>query len=249
MKKALAVLLILTLACSLCACGAAAPAEAPAEAPEPSLGDQMYEKYGSIIDSLEAGDFEAVLEEVTGMMPEPEKTVIEITPENFYDYYELCYPEQMVEKDAEGTPVSVWPGQYFYFQLKEEYAEKLVPDASQVEVGVICDSALRKVEAVDWETGALTLSEETFGKLASKIFENWTQKPNLDFSETFSGNYSLNAGNSGVFGYGAFYTEKNTYGTWWTSGRLMTDSKDTYYVVAPENIELVRAEGSITLRG
>ena len=82
--------------------------------------------------------------------------------------------------------VHILSGQYFYFQLKEEYAEKLVPDASQVEVGVTCDSALRKVEAVDWETGALTLSEETFGKLVSKIFENWTQKPNLDFSETFS---------------------------------------------------------------
>ncbi len=245
MKKTLAILLILALACSLCACGAGAPAALS----EPSIGDQMYEKYATIIDGLEAGDFEAALEEIYAMIPEPEETVVEITPENFYDYYEIFYPEKMVEKDAQGNSISVWPGQSFYFQLKEEYRDKLVPDASQVEVGVICDSVLRKVEDVDWDTGNPKLSEETFEDLKSKVFENWTDKPNLDFSQTYSGNYSLGAGDSGIFGYGAFFLDKNAYGSWWSSGRLMKESSDTYYVFAPENIEIVRADGSITLRG
>ena len=122
MKKTVAAALLLALAFTLCACGSAAPAA-------PSIGDQMYEKYGSIIDKLEAGEYEKVIEEVTGMMPVPENKVVTITKDNFADFYELAYDVNQINKDSAGNVLSMWySGSSFYYNLKEEYRDKLVSD-------------------------------------------------------------------------------------------------------------------------
>lgn len=94
MKRLISVILAGVLALSLCGCGAAA---------KPSVGDQMYEKYGSIIDKLEAGEYEKVIEEVTAMMPVPEEQTVTITLDNFSDYYELRYDVPQVNRDSQGS--------------------------------------------------------------------------------------------------------------------------------------------------
>lgn len=83
MKKYLAALLSLSL---LAGCSA-------------SVGDQMYEKYGTIIDALEEENFDAAIQEISQMKKEKliaeagdindYITTVTLTNDNFYDYFEL----------------------------------------------------------------------------------------------------------------------------------------------------------------
>lgn len=241
MKKLIAVLLVIVLACSLCACGSSAP-------PEPSIADQMYEKYGSIIDKLEAENYEAAIEEITGMMPEPEETVVTITPENFYDYYELSYIERKPKMDAAGNITEMYGDQLFNFKLKEDFADLIVPDESQVEVGITFDQSLKRIESIDWENAKLTFSKETYNDILQKINENVSPKIEPSFSGTYSGKNMLSPGSYPSFLDIAFYYYTGDF-TAWRASPIEVDKDYTYYMLVPENIEIVRAEGTLTLRG
>ena len=109
-------ILISALCISLCACGNTASAEStkteklenstePTVSTEPSVGDQMYEKYHEIIDKLESEDYDDVLAIVEKL--KKEKTAkeagdiadhmltVDLNSDNFSDYFEImtvpCY--------------------------------------------------------------------------------------------------------------------------------------------------------------
>ena len=244
MRKTVALVLAAVIALSLCACGAAA---APAE---PSIGDQMYEKYGTIIDSLEAGEYEEAMGAIAAMMPEPETKEVLITPENFSQYYELKYDESHVNRDAQGKVSNIWFTRSFYYSLKEEYREAFVADGSKVSVGVTADCVLKKVASVDWETGEVTLGEESYPTMVDTLKQQGYTDLNENLSVTQSGTIALYGGDNGVLGYGAFYPHQDAWGQMWWSGQMEAENPASeYYVFVPENIQIVRAEGSITLRG
>ena len=242
MKKAITIFFVLTIMFSLCACGATQTAE-------PSVGDLMYQKYGSIINKLEDEEYEAAIEEITGMMPEPEKTVVTITADNFYDYYKLYYSDQKPEKDAQGNIVSIWGNQWFSFKLKDEFADKFVAEESQVEAGVTCYCAPRKIENIDWSTGEMTFSEEIYDDILSEFNQNLTPKIDPNFSGTFSGKATLTPGDYGALGTNPIYKARVDWGSYWNMGRIEANTDYTYYLLVPENIQIVRAEGTLTFQG
>ena len=239
MKRLITLILVAALSFSLCACGASAP----------SVGDQMYEKYGSIINNLEAEEYQKVIDEVTAMMPVPEEKTVPINLGNFNEYYELRYDETQVNRDSQGKAVSAWVTNAFYYGLKEEYLEKLVGDSSSVEIGVTADCVLKKVENINWETGEVTLATDSYNDILKDILKTYRDMP-VNISTTQSGNVVLYGGDMSPLSYGIFYLRQESWGTAWSSGELKAGETGTdYYVFVPENINVVRAEGTLTLKG
>ena len=106
MKRAVILLLILSLCLALCACGEIAsveqtvpsggpeevPAAAPAAAGEeaPAIPEE-YRKYQELVDAMDAADYDAAIACVDALEPEPvlpPYEEVEITTENFLDYFE-----------------------------------------------------------------------------------------------------------------------------------------------------------------
>ena len=79
MKKFVALLLATIVAVSIIGCGSNTNKE-----PEPSIGDQMYEKYKSIIDKIEGENYDGAIEDIQAMKPEPVVQEVEITTDNFH---------------------------------------------------------------------------------------------------------------------------------------------------------------------
>ena len=75
--------------------------------PEPSIGDQMYEKYKSIIDKLEGENYDGAIEEIQAMKPAPTVQEVEITADNFFDYYDIVYDENNIERDSDGNIITI----------------------------------------------------------------------------------------------------------------------------------------------
>ena len=255
-KRLIALLLALFFCVSLSACGdAPVPEPIVEEQPQstPSIGDQMYVKYKTIIDNLESEKYEDVIIEVSRMMPEPEETVIGITPDNFWDYYEIVYTDDYLTKDAAGNITDIWGTQEFRLRLKEEYLDIFVPDNSMLEIGLTADVVLKKVESVDWATGEYVLSNENYDDIESDIasfFSNNGKTCFSDVSATCSGNVVLNGNLSSELGMGFFHPHNDGWGTYYWQGDIKpNETYDALYIAVPENIQIVRAEGTLTFRG
>ena len=234
---------------SLCACGSSAPQEV-----EPSFGDQMYEKYADIIGALEEERYDDAIDAISAMKPEPEEIVVEITPENFWDYYEVVYSDSILNKDAAGNILSIWGSQDFYLALKEEYASVLVPDNPNIEVGVTADVVMKRLESVDWNSGEYQISNENYDDMEAAYVSSWSMNKRTafdDISTVFSGSKRLSAMIYNTdFAGGFLYQYTDNWGTYWRNGDIKPDdSYDEVYIVAPENIEIVRAEGTLVLSG
>ena len=126
MKKAIALVLILTLAAALCACGEPPVIEKEVEKTvEVPVVAEEYVKYKSVLDALNAGDYNGARSLVKMRMPEPEKppvTRVQITTENFLDYFEFvdmleCTMQYEYLSSGEPAALFVAPG----YVLKEEY--------------------------------------------------------------------------------------------------------------------------------
>ena len=151
MKKLIALTLALVSIFALCACGETA-APAPAEPVvtekivektvevevEVPVVPEEYVKYQDLIDALEAEDYESAYKFIYDMVPVPPVTEVEITSDNFFDYFELKMdfePGRYVEKDSNGkvTAFSMRSG----YVLKDEYRIATDQDhQSNIEVGV-----------------------------------------------------------------------------------------------------------------
>ncbi|MBR0160592.1 MAG: hypothetical protein IJQ02_04830 [Oscillospiraceae bacterium] len=74
MKKTITVFLLIAMVLTLCACGqsgqkTAAPEVTPTPEPTPSVGDEMYSKYGDIIDALEDENYDDAISMIGSMKP------------------------------------------------------------------------------------------------------------------------------------------------------------------------------------
>ena len=176
------------------------------------------------------------------MKPKPVETVVSITPENFWDYYEIVYAETLPTKDAFGNITEIFPVEWFSVNLKAGY--NIDYERSNVEIGVTCDHRLHKLESVDWDTGEITLSEKTYDDFAEKISES-DSLCTLTTSATSVGNYSFNIDFSYVMLYPCWSRVKD--GGWTNGYHLKRGENREFYVFDIENFTIVRAEGTLVI--
>ena len=172
MKKHLALLLTIVATISIVGCGSSASMDSGtnvgsttmdssiSEAAAPSVGEQMYEKYKSIITKLEGENYDGAIEEIEAMKPVPDVQEVAITPENFFDYYDIVYRENSITRDSDGkiTSIDRWDS-FFSFCLKDEFILDENEDNTLV-IGVTGDYDLKKIENVDFETGDIILGKD-----------------------------------------------------------------------------------------
>ena len=141
MKKLVAVVLILVAVFALCACGETQVIEKEVEKTvEVPVVPEAWQKYQSIFDALEAEDFDSAQALIEDMKPVPETPPIvevQITKENFFDYFEyVCEPQyEYAERDSKGNYTNV--GFDVKYVLKDEFSiakEKI--DECSVDSGV-----------------------------------------------------------------------------------------------------------------
>ena len=139
MKKAVILLLILSLCLSLCACGEPQVIEKEVEVEK--IVEVIPEKYQDLINALEAEDYDGAQAALDVLKPVPETPPIKevtITTENFFDYFEYVeFPEYnlSIQKDSAGNLTGLYYFSGYY--LKEGYtvAEENRQDC-KVEAGV-----------------------------------------------------------------------------------------------------------------
>ena len=244
MRRLIVVIMVLSLALSLCACGSAPVAE-------PSVGDQMYEKYGDIIGALEEERYDDAIDAISAMKPAPEIEEVTITKDNFLDYYEVVLQEANNEKDAAGNIVTLYlyPQSDLVYGLKEEYKDRLVWEGSHVEIGVTGTHNLRKLESVDWQSGEYVLSDVLYDDVRQSVWEQFSQSSIYSeyFSTTANGTDIIYV-NSMDFLFGAVYWHPQ-FGSWWHVDITPDVMDNDIYVPVLDDVEIVRAEGTLTFQG
>ena len=130
MKKLIAIALILAAVFALCACGQPVTVEKEVvkeveKTVEVPVVPEEYKKYQSLIDALEAGDFDSATEIFEGLKPVPEvppMKEVTITKDNFLDYFEYQqFPTTNLDfmRTSAGQITAVIAQSGFY--LKEGY--------------------------------------------------------------------------------------------------------------------------------
>lgn len=246
MKKYLALLLMIIMAVSIIGCGGNT-AQEPEQAtePEPSIGDQMYEKYKTIIDKLEGENYDGAIEDIQAMKPAPTIQEVEITKDNFYDYYDIVYEEDGIERDSDGKIVAIDKSdRYFSFKLKDEYSLDDNED-NTIAIGVTCGYDLKKIENVDFETGKITLADDNINEQMDEILEiakDWIDDPSTSLSVTCEGSWEIPCYNApGITGSRWFEDEQG----WDATYDEITPNDHEGYVFVPADIQITRAEGTL----
>ena len=85
---------------------------------------------------------------------------IDITTENFLDYYN-CHVTQ-VTAPYEADSKTIHLGCRLTYELKPEYADRLIEDESLVQVSVSGEYDMKKIASIDWETGRFSIFEESY---------------------------------------------------------------------------------------
>ncbi len=240
-KKALAAALILALLVPLCACGS-----------EPSRGDLMYEKYGTIIDMLEGENYDGAISQIREMKPKtpepeipmeipvtppgPEVLDVEITPDNFFDYYEYVDVEPEYTYDAYGNieSITLYEGLYS-IRLKPEYR---LYDNNSITVGYTYQYCVADMTGADFENGTHTMRLNKADKdTLSSLADNGGM---VSVSKEISDGIRI--------GTGGMCKSGNTTTNF--SGRFQIERGKTYssfkYLV-PTDFKVVRCEGTLHL--
>jgi hypothetical protein len=245
-KKTLVMILSVLLVLSLGACGSekvTTPPTVSEESPEP---EEMilYRKYSSIIDALERGDYEGAIGQITEMMPatpEPEVRVVSITPNNFFDYYEIVdmQPDELTYSyDAYGKISAINPylGR-FTIRLKPEYtlAENR---ESRVTMGYTLKYVTYDLVDVDFESGTYIIEKNeadkrTVNLLCDEEIESRTVEGSEEFWVGWTGFAMCGSGNSTTTG-GLFAIERDKH-------------YDYFKFVLPTDFQLIRCEGTLYL--
>ena len=250
MKKYIAFILTMIAVISIAGCGSSTNVSSSpntdssiSEATGPSVAEQMYEKYRTIITKLEGENYDGAIEEIEAMKPAPVVQEVEITPDNFYDYYDIIYRENDISRDSDGriTRIYKWDNE-FSFVLKDEYKLDENED-NTILVGVTGDYDLKKIEDVDFETGEITLGDEVFNEYKAEIVESnkeWTNDGTSLLSVTSEGTDVIQCNASVVV-----VKRWNNEGYGWISNLDISPTDYEGYVFAPVNIEISRAEGTL----
>ena len=244
MKKHLVLFLAVIMAVSIISCGGTS--KEPEKEPEPSVGDQMYEKYRTIIDKLEGENYDGAIEEIQAMKPAPVVLDMEITPDNFFDYYDVVYWENQIDRDADGNILKISRvDDWFDFKLKDGYLLDTDQD-NTVEIGVTCEYDLKKIEDIDPKTGEIVYGDEIFDDYEDEIIESeiyWSGIDSVDLSVTCKGSQKINCHESSKLCYDLWINREGN----WVGAYEITPDNFEGYAFLPTNIQITRAEGTLHL--
>ena len=233
MKKLVSLCLLIALVCSLCVTGISAAALSPAE---------LYEKYAPVLDALEAEDYDAALNEIWGIMPAVEYEEVEITEENFYDYFEIKMgdPYEVTFMDGEK---GIQPG-FLVVAMKEGVQEKLDIDNCSLTIGVKAKKELRRAK-IDFKDVTVKLGDKMDSKTKKELRKSasWFE-PKVDtqlevFAADGAHRYFSYIIDSDVFWY------KDPAYKYWTSSTAQKGVDVKYYQVVYKDIELVNVTGTL----
>ena len=236
MKKLIAIALILAAVFALCACGQPEVVEKEVvkeveKTVEVPVVPEEYKKYQSLIDALEAGDFDSATEIFEGLKPVPEvppMKEVNITKDNFFDYFEYQqFPPTNLNfrRDSTGQITGVIAESGFY--LKEGYriAREKAADC-KVEAGVKYQDSL-------FYAGNKGINVDP----ANCRYEI-TLKANdvVDRDEMLEGRFL------------SYPDGTEIYALWFRGGAMLSKEKDGLtQIVEPDGVELVSASGTLYL--
>ena len=234
MKKFVSLCLLIALVCSFCAVGASAAALTP---------EELYEKYAPILDALEAEEYFVALKEIdAAATPDLDYEPVEITADNFYDYFEITTSDPRTYTYADGR-TAVGPG-YLQVSMKENVSGRIKADGSTLTVGVKAKKDLYRAK-IDFENVAVTLGDKMKSDTKKEMKKSaswWESKVDtqIDVFEEMNGHtYFNNVLASDFFMY------KDTQYKYWNNGPAEPGSKAKYYQVVYTDIELVNVSGTI----
>ena len=231
MKRILALVLLLATVCSLCVFAPTASALSEEET------DALCEKYAPVLDALEAGDFDAALDAVEEMKPPVEYEAVEITTENFLDYFEIQQMDPRIERYADGSIKRVWPGSAGV-AMKEGIAERVNWKDSKLKVSVKGKYTLYRAK-IDFETGEITLGDKMDSK-TKKEFKKQVSWFDLDFTEQIEAVFSY-------WYFGGSFCYKDPEYKYWTMNAAEPGVKAKYYQPVGSDIEISKASGTLYL--
>lgn len=204
----------------------------------PSKGDQMYEKYGKLIDALEAGNYEESLKAFMEYVPQPETEEVTLTKDNLFDYYELVV-EPHYDKDAHGNIKSM--SEYYKLQLKPEF-EKNATFTSLANMGTV---------GYEFQNKCFRITELNVADGTYQCEE--TELPSSGNVDYFNGLIELHSestslAQSALLCSFTYYNQKPSGAT---SGYLEIENYEeftTQYVFKPESIDIISVTGTLTIR-
>lgn len=176
MKKAIASLLVLVMVLSLCGCRKLEEQYEPlvdaldagnydavkgalmelssdfaTEQEQMVAGEELLEKYADVIDALENEDYDSAVVGVESrrpIPPEPEYTAVEITMDNWQDYFELKVVENWEKNDFGEVDTLVLSSG---LALRDEYRENALGDGkTEITYEMAFDFGERSIE-IDFE--------------------------------------------------------------------------------------------------
>ena len=186
MKKALSLTMALVLCLTLCACGVderfkpllehletqnyegiknelvLLSPDFKLEKEQAVANAEMLAKYQGLIDLLEAGNYEDALADVENRMPAPEYEVIDITMDNWNEYFEIV-PDYYWRKNAFGEGEVLIIG--FSLFLKDEYVARLPLTGNSKIACTVCFDAREKTLDVNWKE--TTFAEVSYTKIVA----------------------------------------------------------------------------------
>ena len=166
------------------------------------------------------------------MRPEPETETVSITLDNWQEYFSFVDKYDYVY-DAEGAITETY--YYIYFQLKEEYQDRLV--SLNGNVGYEYEFVSHKITSIDKENGTFE-DEVSDSGLGGNLLESLREEASTSVGLSPSVNICM----------GDAYQESERYGT--MLGPIYIRDSDYYtnqWIYYPEEINIVRIEGEMVL--
>ena len=255
MKKTISLLLALVMCLSLCACGVdekyapllenldAGNYEGIKDAlielsPEFKADAEKLAKYQSLIDLLEAENYEDALVDVENRIPVPECEIIEITMDNWDEYFEIV-PDHYWEENAFGEGEALCIG--FSLFLKDEYVARLPLVGNSSIACTVSFDAREKTLDVMWKEK--TFTEVPYTRVVTGMSSTgmdggrWPEKPFEEACEITSELYTntmVPPDKNGVSNL--FFVYIGHY-----------DEYDLYNFYFGENFSMVRITGTLEL--
>ncbi len=231
MKKLISLCLLATLIFSLCASSASA-----------LTPEELVEKYALLIDALEAGDRKAAVDAYAGYQPELEYEPVDLTEENFFDYFEISTGEPHVEKKSSGKIDYIYPSS-LYVSLKEEYNRLIDWQNSTASFGVQAKKTPYRAK-IDFETGTVKLGDKASDDVRKAIKKLDWYESKIDTFVDLARNGSLYS--SGYIGGDAFYFKnKASWGSYWTNGAAEPDTGYKYYQIVYSDYKISNVSGTL----
>ena len=181
-------------------------AEAPAPEPEPAEESQPEPEADESDDSEEPEE-----EYVSGL--------IELTPDNFFDFFQLVLSDPYIERNSKGKIKWVSPGSY-RLELKPEYKDRYnYSKSDEITIGITGTAYFHRAK-IDWKTGEITISSKADKDVRKAIKKNHTVT--LDTQVT---------GHSSFYVAGAYlyHREKIWKTYYWYSGSAKPGTDYKYY--------------------